>query len=280
MSYEDLNVPAASQLQNAPAAPEYVDTTQLPPAEMLPGSLLPLLETRDAAYERWVDHQGEYSLLLSDGWEKSYETRDMVAAAEAVVNGQDPLKIPSELAEARDLRPRVIGAARALARDVIAKDRALAAAFKRQVRDLVPDAGQGLKEAAEAYQEAERAFHAARSRFGAAANYRRFLFKWAGVERPDFNLGGMPLRGDGLNVIAAPGSMEIREVIDSFKDVGMTDVFGEEGTPDTTPTLVTVRNTKTGMELQLSPDQARAVVGSSNNSLDLVILDDSDADAS
>ncbi|MGW5690871.1 hypothetical protein ACWEWX_07865, partial [Streptomyces asiaticus] len=120
-----------------------------------------------------MDFESEHHGLLSDQWEAAYEARDILAAAEAVTAGKDPLKIKSELAEARDLRPRIVGAARALVKDVRAKDAALAAAFRKHVGELAPAAAQRLQEAAKAYQEAHSALMTARAAFGAAVDFRR-----------------------------------------------------------------------------------------------------------
>ncbi|WP_107644891.1 hypothetical protein [Streptomyces sp. Ru87] len=233
-----------------------VSRTILPADDLLPDHVRDLQAQRDAAYDAWETFADEHRALLSDRWEETFEARDIVAAAEAVSAGKDPLKLKSELAAARDRRPRVIGAARELARAANAADRALVQAWKRSVASLAPVAAERLEAAAEAYADAYRAFIDARQSFGAATAFRRYVRVAQGAYTPDFtDMPQTPVRADGLAPNSPAGLQEIREVMQTFE--------GFDAVPPG-DRRVTVQ-LPDGSQVELAYDQAVALVGSANN---------------
>lgn len=249
------------------------DVTALPPADLLPSEILPLLEARDAAHERWDAFYTEHHDLLSSNWQDTYEARDIVAAAEAVVDGKDPLKVKSKLAEARDLRPRIIGAYKELAKAVRVADRALVTAWRQHAGALAPVAAQRMQETAAAYEEAYRAFLDARAAFGRAVNFRLYIREWQGDGRSDYYEGDVnPRRADGMPLINDIGAAEVREVLESFRAAG----FSDDGTDDdpNPDVLVKVRGTN-GIPIEITASQAYALVTASNQD----VVYDSPADA-
>ncbi|MEV6993071.1 hypothetical protein AB0N87_28350 [Streptomyces sp. NPDC093228] len=239
------------------------DVTVLPPAHLLPVEILPLQEARDAAYERWDDFYTEHHALLSSNWEATYESRDIVAAAEAVQTGKDPMRVKSALAEARDRRPRVIGAYQELAKAVRTTDKALVTAWRQHVGSLAPVAAQRMTETAAAYEEAHRALLAARAAFGEATLFRSYVHDWQGDGRTDFHSGGAnPHRADGLPITSDIGAGEVREVMESFRAAGYSD-DGSADAPNPA-VLVKVRGAN-GVAIELAATQAYALVSASNN---------------
>lgn len=233
-----------------------VNRTILPADDLLPEPIRDLQAQRDTAYERWETFYDEHAALLSDGWESTFEARDTVAAAEAVAAGKDPLKLKSELAAARDRRPRVVGAARELARAANAADRALVRAWRDAVADLAPVAADRLQAAADAYADAYRAFLDARQSFGAATAFRRYVRVAQGSHTPDFyDAPQNPVRSDGLAPNYPAGLAEIQEVMTSFEGFDATP-------PGDRRVMVQLPD---GSQMELAYDQAVALVGSANN---------------
>ncbi|MEU7313304.1 hypothetical protein [Streptomyces sp. NPDC007083] len=235
--------------------------TALPPADLLPESVRPLLEDRDAAYDRWSDFDAEHAPLLSESWEAAYEARDIVAAAEAVAAGKDPMKVKSALVDARDRRPRVIGAFRELVKAVNVADRALVQEYRKHVNALAPVAAAGLQSTAKAYEDAHRALLEARAAFGRATAFRRYVRAWQGSGSPDFSdSGSVPTLASGMAPNAEPGLAEVREVMDSFRAAGLSDDASADAPADR---LVKIRFGDS-QEMELAYSQARALVGSAN----------------
>ncbi|MDX3414957.1 hypothetical protein PV661_11940 [Streptomyces sp. MD20-1-1] len=233
-----------------------INRTTLPPADMLPKPIQKLVAERDAAYEAASDFIDEHAVILGDGWEKVLEARDTVAAAEAAVAGKDPLKVPSELEAARAQRPRILGAAHALARRANAADAALVREWRKHVADMAPAARERLEKAAQAYEAAYRAYTEAREAFGAASYVCRYVRAAQGTGYiPDFNdVPQNPQRIDGRELLASPGLGEIREVLRSLDEA--------ERRPVERIRRVAGRN---GVVLELTESQARALVNSSSN---------------
>lgn len=246
-----------------------LERTVLPPDDLLPPHIQKLAAERDKAFEAADDFLAEHDTLLSDRWEEIYETRDMVAAAEAAAQGNDPMKVPSELEKARALRPRIVGAARGLVRRANQADQKLVAEWRKVVADLAPVARERLEEAAKKYEEAYRAFQAVRAEFGDAAYLARYVHAAQGHYMPDFKGGPQtPRRIDsGAQVKAAPGPLELKEVMDSFKRA--------ENQP--VERMVKVVSDRNGMVLTLAEAQARALVGSNGGKeVGLRILEEED----
>lgn len=233
-----------------------LNRTILPPADMLPKHIQALAAERDAAYEAASDFIDEHAVLLGDGWERVYEARDTVAAAEAAVEGRDPLSVPSELEKARAQRPRIMGAAHALAHKANAADAALVREWRKHVADLAPAARERLEKTAQAYEAAYRAFMEAREAFGAASYVCRYVRAAQGAGyMPDFNDSPQnPQRIDGQELMSPPGLGEIREVLRSLDEA--------ERRP-----VERIRRVAgpSGVVLELTESQAAALVRSGND---------------
>lgn len=236
------------------------EISYLPPVDLLPAPVVPLLEARDLAFEKYDDFAVAHADVLRSDWAEHAEALDTVAAAEAVTAGRDVLKMKSRLAEARDLRPRLVGAAQALAAEVRRTDRALVDAFRKHVGEMAPGAAQALQESASAYEEAHRALLAAREAFGRAAYLRRYVYDWSGTGFPDFADSSAPALASGLAPNAPYGLGEIREVLDSFRAAGLSD----DATGDAPADRLVRISFGDGQTMELSYSQAAALVGSSN----------------
>lgn len=237
------------------------NVTILPPADLLPEVVRPLLEAREAAYERWADFDADHAELLSESWESTYEAKDIVAAAEAVAVGKDPLKVKSALEEARTIRPRVVGAYRELVRAVNAADRALVREFRQHVDSLAPAAAADLQATAKAYEEAHRALLAAREEFGRAVAFRQYVRAWQGIGAPDFSdMGRVPTLANGNPTDAETGAAEVRQVLESFRAAGLSEDASTDVPADR---LVKVRFGD-GQTMELAYSQAAALIASAN----------------
>ncbi|MGW5696087.1 hypothetical protein ACWEWX_35770, partial [Streptomyces asiaticus] len=126
-----------------------------------------------------------------------------------------------------------------------------------------------LQEAAKAYQEAHSALMTARAAFGAAVDFRRYVYAWQGSGRPDYYESGGVMRADGVAPQAAPGLQEVREVLESFRTAGLSDDGLADRAPDR---LVRVRSKANGTVLHLAADRAAAL----GNSIEYVDQDEDD----
>lgn len=144
------------------------EITGLPPKALLPKSLHKLYDTREGVYERWVDFEADHAELTAPNWESVYASKDEAAGRQAVADGVDPLSLPSALAQARDQRPRLVGALSALVAEVGKADRALVAAVRAEMPALVKQLEQRITAAEAEYVAAQNAANTARARYGAA----------------------------------------------------------------------------------------------------------------
>ncbi|WP_217134813.1 hypothetical protein [Streptomyces sp. AC558_RSS880] len=235
-----------------------ITVIDFPPADSLPSDVAELIAQRDAAYEKLVDFEEEWSDALADNWRTLAEAKDIEAAVSAARAGKDGLKGTSEVAKARDARPRVVGVHRVLTQNLRAAENAAQRAFRPIADTLEPGALARLRESAQEAEDAYRRFMDARAAFGAAAGIVRFVRGWQNGDRPDYNdTPQNPLRADSMAPESGEAIAEIREVIASFE------------APFTADPLVTVR-TPNGQTLELRRSQAKALVGSVNNGMTLV----------
>ncbi|MFF0050050.1 hypothetical protein [Streptomyces sp. NPDC005498] len=144
------------------------DITGLPPKALLPKSLHKLYGAREAAYERWADFEADHAELTAPNWESAYAAKDEAAGRQAIADAVDPLSLPSALAQARNERPRVVGALSALVAEVIKADNALKQAVRRELGPIGEAIEQRITAAEAEYVAAQDAANAARSRYGAA----------------------------------------------------------------------------------------------------------------
>ncbi|MCX4576573.1 hypothetical protein OHB41_26045 [Streptomyces sp. NBC_01571] len=155
------------------------DITGLPPKSLMPKSVHKLYDAREAAYGRWADFEADHAELTASNWEAAYAAKDEAAGREAVANGADPLSVPSALAQARDERPRVVGALRALVAEVVKADNALKQAVRLELGTIGSAIQQRVSEAADAYIAAQQVADSARGEYGAALLLRSWHANWA-----------------------------------------------------------------------------------------------------
>ncbi|MFY3807706.1 hypothetical protein, partial [Escherichia coli] len=98
-----------------------------------PVSLHKLDDTRDKAYDAFVDFEGDHADLLQSNWRDMLRAQDEAAGRAAIVEGKDPLSVPSALEDASVKRPRIIGALRALRDAAMTADRALVSAVRKEL---------------------------------------------------------------------------------------------------------------------------------------------------
>ncbi|MGW9134796.1 hypothetical protein [Streptomyces sp. NPDC055681] len=198
----------------------------LPPVE-LPADVAKLYAAREAAYNRFVDFEAEHYDVLDPMWKAHFEGVDQRNAAAAVRAGKDPFAGETELGKAEKRRARALGARQALADDLRAADAALFRAWSAAVPDLIPDAGNTLRTAADAYRKADNAARAARDVFREAVRVRTFLALFKAGEQREYAGGYVPRADAGSR-----GSEEISEVLTKLDAYGITDPFCEGGAAD------------------------------------------------
>ncbi|WP_040906519.1 hypothetical protein [Streptomyces griseoflavus] len=234
-----------------------ISVTAFPPSDSLPSDVAELIAQRDAAYDELANFEEEWADVLADNWRTIAEAKDIESAVNAARAGKDGLKGTSEVAKARDARPRVVGVHRVLTQNLRAAERAAQRAFRPAAETLEPDALVRLRESAQEAENAYRRFMDARAAFGAATGIVRFVRGWQNGDRPDYNdTPQNPLRADSMVPEASEPIAEIREVIASFE------------APFTADPLVTV-HTANGQTLELRRSQADALVGSANSGVTL-----------
>ncbi|MFD0033705.1 hypothetical protein ACFVJK_36825 [Streptomyces sp. NPDC127172] len=237
----------------------YADVTGVPPKQYLPKPLHKLLDARDKAYDAFVDFEADYAELLQSNWRDFLRAKDEAAGRAAIVDGKNPLSVPSALEEAETKRPRIIGALRALRDAAMAADRALVAAVRKELPAIAELAEAGVSSAADEYIRLQREADAARQAYGAKLLIRSWVTDWAVLGlRTDFHdhsaatprvaSGGEVVDIDGRPV--QRGAAEVKAVDESY---------GKVRGPGP---KVTVRSLLNDSVLELDADQAAALVSS------------------
>ncbi|MGW6541907.1 hypothetical protein ACWGBH_03475 [Streptomyces massasporeus] len=239
-----------------------VDTTAFPPLDTLPADVADLIKARDAAYDGLDDFEIKWHDVLSDNWHKIAEAKDSTAAADAARAGKDAFKGQTEVAKARDARPRVLGVHRVMVEDLRKAERAAQRAFRAVADTLEAPALEALQATAQAAEDAYRAFLDANAAFGLASRRVAFARAWANGDRPDWPEGGSSLvTANGEPPAATEPVAMIREVLRSF------------GAPHEIDPLVLVVG-DSGTVLELKRSQALALVGSNSNSARIIDVPD------
>ncbi|MFF6808826.1 hypothetical protein ACFZAG_02860 [Streptomyces sp. NPDC012403] len=227
-----------------------LDVTTTAPDDLLPGSLIKLIEQRDQAVETLQDFEDQWAHVLRDDFLTVAEAADTQAAISAARAGKDVTKLPSEVDKVRSLRPRIKGAQQVLAAEARSADKAVATAYRPLTQSLEPKAMDDLRERVTAAEGAYSAYLAARAAVGEATALVAHLRDWATGGRTDFLPGGcIPRTALGVDPVATEPVAQLREILRSFED-GFT--------PDP---LVTVRSKVNGAEFQLPRSKALALVG-------------------
>ncbi|MFD9440014.1 hypothetical protein [Streptomyces sp. NPDC060001] len=156
----------------------YADVTGVPPKQYLPKALHKLADARDKAYDAFVDFEGDHAELLQSNWRDVLRAKDEAAGHTAIMEGKDPLGVPSALEDATMKRPRIIGAVRALRDAVMAADRALVSAVRRELPAIAALVEPDVTAAAEEYIKLQREADAARQRYGAKLALRSWITDW------------------------------------------------------------------------------------------------------
>ncbi|MDN0198099.1 hypothetical protein [Streptomyces sp. S.PNR 29] len=235
-----------------------ITVTNFPPVDSLPRNVAELIAARDAVYEELDAFEVEWADVLADDWRTIAEGKDIRSAVDAARAGKDGLKGASEVAKARDIRPRVVGVHRVLTSKLREAENAAQKAFRAVVGTLEADALKQLRETAQRAEEAYRAYLAARDALGGAANRVRFVRDWQSDGRPSWTDEGMnPLRADNSPLTATEPLAEIRELLESFN------------APFTPDPLVWVEFGN-GQRMELRRSQAKALNDSANNDIRLV----------
>ncbi|MGW7261568.1 hypothetical protein [Streptomyces sp. NPDC054834] len=238
-----------------------VTVTNFPPTDQLPADVASTIAARDAAYDALDNFEVEYSDYLSETWESTFEAHDVQAGIDAVSAGKALEKLRSSLAAARDRRPTILGAHRALTTSLREAESAAQKAFRAVVGTLEPAADERLRETAEKAQDAYRAYLAAREAFGGAANVVRFVRAWQNGDRPDYSAdGASPALANGLAPDSHEPLVEIREVLGSF---------ALPFEPD--PLVLVVAENGSAFELKRS--LAEALAGSANSAVRIIEVD-------
>ncbi|MCX4832835.1 hypothetical protein OG746_29300 [Streptomyces sp. NBC_01016] len=237
----------------------YADVTGVPPKKYLPKSLHKLVDDRDKAYDAFVDFESDHAELLQSNWRDMLRAQDEAAGRAAIVDGQDPLSVPSAMEDAETKRPRIIGALRALRDAAMTADRALVAAVRRELPAIAALVEPDVATAAEEYIKLQREADAARQRYGAKLTLRSWVTDWSKLGlRTDFveRQEATPTQASGglaVDVYGNPvdrGAAEVRVIDESY---GAVRGPGPK---------VAVRSTTNGSVLELDADQAAALVHS------------------
>jgi hypothetical protein len=215
-----------AEFHNIPAGmmPE-PDLTDLPPKSMLPKAVHKAYDVRETAYERYVDFESEHYELLALSWEQTFAERDEQAGRQAIVDGADPLSVPSALEEAKAKRSRIVGALHALVAEVNKADQALCSAVRLELGPIGESIEAGLAEAAQVYADLQNAADQARQVYGAKLHARDWWTDWAKLGiRSHFNGAdrATPLTVQGVEATdiygnpVARGAAEVRAIDASY----------------------------------------------------------------
>jgi hypothetical protein len=199
--------------------------TDLPPKSMLPKAVHKAYDVREAAHGRYVDFESEHYELLALSWEQAFAERDEQAGRQAIVDGADPLSVPSALEEAKAKRPRIVGALSALVAEVNKADQALCSAVRLELGPIGESIEAELAQASTAYVELQRAADEARQVYGAKLRARDWWTDWAKLGiRSHYSGDDMttPLTVQGVEATdiygypVARGAAEVRAIDESY----------------------------------------------------------------
>ncbi|WP_437093892.1 hypothetical protein [Streptomyces sp. enrichment culture] len=230
-----------------------VDITRTIPSAELSPALRKLITQRDKAVETLDDFEADNYEILADNWLTNAEAADVLAAVDAVANGQDAFALPSAVEAAQVRRPKALGVRQALAAELRQADIAVARAYRTEAASLAPKAMDELRGAVTDAQSAYAAFLAACAAVSAAGSKVRHLRDWAEGGRSDYSpTVGALADADGFTVNTGNPQQDLLHVLNSFE------------APTTADPMVDVRSAN-GAVISIPQSRALALAESANS---------------